>query len=478
MATECKKEGSLKAILFIIIIALFGLTIILRGFCGKVLVSHFGMDNAFIRLVYWGDERFVDTLIDSRGEQTINEDAATVYVDWTSMYPFEGDDKIVEVQEINLDEKLNNSLPTRFVSKAKNALVYYTDDYLMGHYEMTSMLSRWNQLIGWNIVENGSASVLKMKNGYLTSEVEELEPAEIEEMADSVESFVDFLDNQGIDFLYVNCPTKVDEAKTELPDYAVEFSNENADALLSALSERNVDTLDLRDNIKEEGINQCDLYYITDTHWTTEAGLWASEIIAKRLNEEYGFEYDMTYFDRASYSFETYPEYFLGGEGRKITLANCSLEDFTTIFPRYDTNYHVVIPTRTFDKTGDYKDVFFAEQNFKDIANFTEADWLERLDTYHCIGVRNWANTQIENLNSTNNDGKKILLIRDSFGVHLTTYLSADIQYLDVINPIDFTGSLESYIKQTKPDMVIMIESEYHIIPIDWSNHNSIFDFR
>ena len=66
---------------------------------------------------------------------------------------------------------------------------------------------------------------------------------------------------------------------------------------------------------------------------------------------------------------------------------------------------------------------------------------------------------EIENKNI--NDGKRALLILDSFGCVVAPYLSQNFQQLDCIDLRSYTSSLKDYIEKTSPDVVIYMATEY-----------------
>lgn len=77
-----------------------------------------------------------------------------------------------------------------------------------------------------------------------------------------------------------------------------------------------------------------------------------------------------------------------------------------------------------------------------------------------------------------NNFDKKLLILSDSFGWFLNTYLACDIGETHMINLMTFDGSIRTYIEQMKPDAVMVLYCEKNIKPIDWYSHLSQFDFR
>jgi hypothetical protein len=72
---------------------------------------------------------------------------------------------------------------------------------------------------------------------------------------------------------------------------------------------------------------------------------------------------------------------------------------------------------------------------------------------------------------------KKILIIKDSFVNNLAPFLSLGIEHIDMLDLRHFTGSIKTYIKQTQPDMVIVMYNP-SALAMDDSAHKRMFDFR
>jgi hypothetical protein len=54
-------------------------------------------------------------------------------------------------------------------------------------------------------------------------------------------------------------------------------------------------------------------------------------------------------------------------------------------------------------------------------------------------------------------DGRKILLIKDSFANVVAPFLSIGIENLDIVDLRYFTGSIKSYIEKHIPDTVVIM---------------------
>ena len=97
-------------------------------------------------------------------------------------------------------------------------------------------------------------------------------------------------------------------------------------------------------------------------------------------------------------------------------------------------------------------------------------------DAYGCVNT-NYDLLHFYNSNTPDNKGKKVLLIRDSYSNYLSAFLANDLEYLDAIN-YGFNGSKRTYIKENRPDAVIIILYS-HRYNFDWDSYDDrAFDLR
>ncbi len=166
-------------------------------------------------------------------------------------------------------------------------------------------------------------------NGYIVSRSEK---TTTDYEYEQTVAFRDFLEANGIHLLFVNEMTKYDDDSLFRNSFGVEsFSNSNMDLFLSRIREAGVHAIDLRDNAHQEGINISDLFYRTDHHWTTLAGLWASRIMADGLNEYCGYNIDLTIYNQDNYETRTWTSCWLGEQGRKVAATYVGLDDYTEV---------------------------------------------------------------------------------------------------------------------------------------------------
>lgn len=290
-----------------------------------------------------------------------------------------------------------------------------------------------------------SNNVIKLNNGYLSFYTNE--SINVDEMIKNTQKFDTFLKKQGIDFLYVQVPYKISKYTDEVPEGIKNYNNDNADKYIKNISKLDIDNIDLRKLIKEEGINHSSIFFKTDHHWTPKAGLWAFGKIAKELNSNYGFNIDKKLWDESNYNIKTYKKCFLGSQGKRTGIYYGGLDDFDIITPKFKTDFEFKIESEKIYKKGEFKETLL------DLSKFGTNDYFNtwQYDTYTGgdYGLINITNKM-------NNDGKKILLIKDSFSGVLIPFLAEGCSTLDVIDLRKYDGiGLEEYIENNKPDIVI-----------------------
>ncbi len=451
----------------IAILIFFTVTIGVRFLTRQILIKHFKINNAFTEFI-WFDNSLI-------------QDSNIFQINWEDLYPFDNIDTPINRHTDSYIEKFSN-----IVFSIKNKLEIYSKDFLFGYNQLVFYAKNYDNLIGWNtslvgLNPSDTARIIHLDNGYLTYVEPYVEEKDIINIANNVTEFKNYLNDNGIDFYYINAGSKVCpyDKQTSLTNY--EFSNENGDNLINALSERNVNVIDMRDYMIKDNLDWYNSYYITDHHWKTQTGFWAAGVIAELLNRNNGFKFDKYYFSKSSYEFTNYKKYVFGAQGRTTTLIESKPEDYTKIVPLFNTNFSISVPSKGIDKTGTYSETLFEEEDFLQIKNYIDKDFLIKKDAYECAGISNDALTIIKNNNTTANKDKKILMLQDSFSWYLTSYLACDVGEIDIIYPEAFTGSIKKYIEKMQPDVVIMIMCERNIRPIEEyreNSHTALFDLR
>lgn len=452
----------------------FLITIMARFLTRQILVEKLGWNNVFTKIVFWGDENMGNAL--SISDE--NEDV-TVEVDWDKLYPFNNDDSesVVASSGFPIVDKY-----VSLINVIETKIATYTENLLLGHMQITRVGKSYNNLIGCAAMPmNNDNKLIILNNGYMTYSEPVVEKEDIEVLADKVAYFSKYLEDNGITFIYANAASKVCKNNKQLPAGVDENTNENAEALIELLEEQNVNVLDYRPLQEERYPDWYSSYYITDHHWKNTTGLWAAGELAAVLNEKAGFDFELSLFDEDNYSIETTEDYFLGGQGRSLTTAVADLEPFSEVIPKFDTDLSIQIPTRGIDIRGKYEETLFRKKFYETIANYSLEDFETEADAYSSAMWRNDALGTVQNHITEDNEGKRILMIQDSFGWYLSTYLALGVPDIDFLNLNFFTGSLKAYIEETKPDAVVLLLCAKNIKAIDteeYNGHSHFFDFR
>lgn len=453
------------------VLGMFMLSIFVRIGTRQILVKRLGVENTFTRLVFWDNEAL----------------ETDISIDWAAQYPFEEREDADGEESVSTDSMTDADMDTsvgaqlrKKVLSAEQKVDFYATDLLTGYQSFVDARYRVDDFIGWK--QNSSTEdVIEMENGYLTGPSAKVEEQDIKKIADSLSDFGNYLSEQGIPLYYVNCGSKVNPADKELTeeDAAREYSNENADALLQALRGKKVHTIDMRQYMLVDG-KWYDRYYITDPHWTTETGLWCAGIIADELNRSADFAFDKAYFNIDSYEVTTYPNFWLGSYGRKLRLGEESLESYSCILPKFETDFTIDVPTRNIHKEGAYAESLYNMELLEQIKEYEDTDWFWKPTAYETTTWENDALGIIKNRLDNENSDKKILIIQDSFGWYTATYLACDAGEVHMIHLTNFNGSIRSYVNEIEPDAVIVLYNSKNIT-LDketWETHKSLWDFR
>jgi hypothetical protein len=218
-------------------------------------------------------------------------------------------------------------------------------------------------------------------------------------------------------------------------------------ALVSALNERGVDVLDLRDSFEALG-DYSDLFYRTDHHWNIEGGFFAFQTIAETLRTDYGLALDKSFEDAAQYNWDTLENFFLGSQGKRVGTLFAGTDDFTVMTPKFETSFTFSIPSREETREGTMEEtILFPER-------------IAQKDYYNANPYIYYAGGDYDYVTITNHlnpDGIKLLVVRDSMTCALTPFLALDCSELTLIDTRYYTGDVTQAALDAGVDMVLVI---------------------
>lgn len=201
----------------------------------------------------------------------------------------------------------------------------------------------------WFINLNGAArniigqremnGILKLNNGHLIIAQSKMSDEEIKAYADEVIKYAEFCKKQGKPFLFVQPNLKVDIDNKQLPVGTQDYSNENIDVFIQYLEDAGVEVLDIRDCMKNDGMDLYDYTYITDHHWNTEGCFYAFTKITEWIELKTGVSVNPNVIDIDKYEIVTYPKWHLGSYGQRVGEYFTGIDDYDLIVPAFDVSF-------------------------------------------------------------------------------------------------------------------------------------------
>lgn len=447
-----KWKQTVMFVCFSVLVVVMGMAIIRLG-TAKVLIKHFHQNNAVTQMIFQDDPNLFVRDKGRKPEAKIN---------WVKEYPF---------TNVNTEHTSIISRVFKKFNTVKSPLTKHPDTiskYIWPYWALVESGRRYEKFIGWKII-NPSQRVMKLADDSLIY----ANPKQSQqERIESMNTLNDFIIEQGVKLLFVQAPYKVDAYGDKDVNGKLDFSNQNADELLAGLRQHGIDVFDLREVLHEVAPTSeayHSLFYRTDHHWRPQTALLAANLLTSTLQAA-GIPIEQANYNLAKYHVETKPRFFLGSQGKKVTLAKTVPDDFDVVTPNFPVKLDVKIPSCRINTVGGFDLLLEPRQiEFVDYYN---------LNPYAFYSHGDMPLMCIQNLNQPQTE-KKILIIHDSFGDTFIPYLSLGCRQIVALDIRHFTGSVETFIQKEKPDLVmVMYTAGDYYQKVDWTTHTDEFDFR
>lgn len=179
--------------------------------------------------------------------------------------------------------------------------------------------------------------IYKLNNGKLVMPSGRTSDEALAITADKLLAFRDYLAASGTQLLYVALPYDDSNYDPQIPAGFEDYDNDNHNRFLPMLRDRGIDTIDLREEMHRDGIDHFDMIYMTDTHWNTQAGLYAYNKIADYMTEKTGCIIDERIGKEENYTVTVYEDHHLGYYGQRTGRFFGGIDDFTLYEPNFPT---------------------------------------------------------------------------------------------------------------------------------------------
>ena len=438
----------------LMVLVVFMSGIFLRLGTRQVLVKRLGMDNAFTQMVLFDRQE----LQVKEGEKKKNVD-----INWAAKYPFY-EQQAASYQLGNLLRNMSG-LKLSIKKLEKEKIDKWCRDYMAFYSVLVEAGRGIDNVLAWDLMTPGM-DVYRLQDGYLTYSYKKLDMAE---HIGAVAEFAQLVSQQGGRLLYVQSPGKTNPFGDRELD-GLDYANYNTDMLLQGLQARGVDVFDLRQDMYRDMGNEGwhKAFFRTDHHWLPSTALWAAEKLAARLHADYDVDVDFGHFSEADYDVVNYENYFLGSQGKKVTLAKTTAEDIALYYPKFSTDVRLEIPSLGIDTRGDFTIMY-------DMEMVKKRDFYGG-NPYAAYGYGDMPEIKVHNFTNEHLRDKKILIIRDSMVDTVLPFLSMGLKDITLLDIRHFNGSVRRYVEDFKPDIVIVMY-KLSCEPIVW-NHKDKFDFR
>ena len=369
------------------------------------------------------------------------------------------DKTLVMAIEDRFEEDTKNSESEKLIEKGDNSSVRW-DYFIQQGCFLNSILSEvvtYNEeilhfpYVTTNAVEekkvvqnnNEANHVYDLGDGYLVNIIEKRDNTEL---VNRICDFKDFLDGQGIKYIFFLAPGKISRLEdSQIPFFMDNNSNKNADDLLEKLNSNDIYTYDMRDDFESDGKYR-EYFYLNDHHWNNKATLKAADISSREICKLANLNYASSLYELSNYDKYQFGNRFYGS----LAKSDSKKSDYILYLPKYETSLSFASV-----HGGDFGPAGTMEENFCRWEDIYDHEREDRY-LYGCFGI---GDTGIVRNNLAKNN-YKILVLSDSYAYSYVPYLALQFKYVIRINNRAYQESIKDFIIQEKPDMVIQINDQ------------------
>lgn len=292
----------------------------------------------------------------------------------------------------------------------------------------------WNEAYArvYNILgknEENSFKYVRDKDGMLyQGNFWNTSPIPVKDYAQRIKKLQAAVEYKGTKVVVLLYPTQYNEAWSD-GYYGIPYNDYNkiGDELVTYLRYYGIDCIDYKHQYLQEKMTAEEIFYKTDHHWRLEVAFDAFETLVRHLNLKYKAKLDRYYTDINNYNVETYEDIFMGSQGRDAGLSYVGADDYTFITPKFETDYEYTFKSKVDEKVtieGSMEETLVSKKYLEREDIYDRDMWSSYMDGVHL---------EDHITNKKNEDGLKVLFLRDSYTSPLATFFSSYCSQVDMI---------------------------------------------
>ncbi len=275
-------------------------------------------------------------------------------------------------------------------------------------------------------------------------------------------SFADKMRRDGIPFLLALAPDKMPMDNSLFPDgWPGEGPNGDARAVACLAAECGTEVLDMTSRFAATREDVEKHFFRTDHHWNVRTAFQATGLICDRLatllNEP--SLRDNPRLSPDAWRWRVLKNSFVGAHGRRTGALFSSVEDFEYPLPLFVTSQESFVPGTKDCRRGGFVPAEFVKRYLK--PDQREWRWLAYGGPPRGLRVHRNATPVVE---------KRCLVVKDSFGRHVISFLSVVFREVIEVDPRLLAGdkTVEAVTADYRPDVAVLIASSSSLLGARW----------
>lgn len=383
---------------------------------------------------------------------------------WKVKYPFVLEPAYEQMPICSTRVKSKNDIQNAdniftLINKLYNMADQYASEYFTLIEQAEIMSKAFSKCLGMNLLIDTYGNLTYFqKDGRMMAE-RQYKTMECE--IRNICNFAEWLDKKDIRYLYVTIPSPVDP-KDEMDQIAMgyeEYTNVMADELLTGLIINGVSILDLREKMNEDNRSWTEGFFLYDHHMVLDNGLWTAKKVADEIDKIMNIVTDNSLFDLDNYAVTKSEPVGTGAFYDTVTMVYAGKTEMEMFHPTFETMFTKVLPRYDMTLAGTFDEVMYSMYDYPEYNMYNHGIQPLKLYVNHDQSVAKI----------------KILLLTDSYSDVISPFLACAYSNIDEIDLRLFDGSLQAYIEETNPDLIVCMYGAYDL---NFSGAEALFEFK